>query len=148
MGLPSLITGKLEIKDRPREYECILRRRAEQITATDQFNKALPPVHALDAVPAIIASISAVEGWLADWGSFDLLANKDFPELSEMMPMAPIIWRKAYYLLKCYCMLKRQNIPEANEFFLLYLSENRNMDFSAVDHYMQALLDGCSSAEQ
>ena len=104
------------------------------------FQKALLPIHDADTVRAIIASIPAVESWLADLGSFDVLANKDFSELSKMMPIAPIIWQKAYYMLKCYCMLKQQNLPEAKKFFHTYLAENPNMGFSAVDHYMKSLL--------
>lgn len=45
IGLPSLIAGKLEIKERPKEYECIFRRRmgeishrlAEQYAAHNRF---------------------------------------------------------------------------------------------------------------
>lgn len=43
-------------------------------------------------------------------------------------------------MLKCYCMIKKRNIPEAKKFFNAYLSENRNMDFSAVDNYLDLLL--------
>ena len=32
IGLPSLIAGKLEIKERPKEYECIFRRRMGEIS--------------------------------------------------------------------------------------------------------------------
>lgn len=60
-----------------------------------------------------------------------------------MMPIAPIIWRKAYYMLKCFCMLKLRNASEAERFYLAYLSENGDMDFSAVDRYFEKLLDGC-----
>lgn len=60
-----------------------------------------------------------------------------------MMPIAPIIWRKAYYMLKCFCMLKLQNVSEAERFYLAYLSENGDMDFSAVDRYFEKLLGRC-----
>lgn len=140
VGLPSLITGKLEIKKRPREHECIIRQRIGEIAPLELFHKALPPIHDTDTVRAIIASIPVVESWLADLGTFDALANKNFSELSKMMPIAPIIWQKAYYMLKCYCMLKQQNLPEAKKLFHAYLAENPNMDFSAIDHYMKSLL--------
>lgn len=140
VGLPSLITGKLEIKEKPREYECIIRQRIEEIVPSEMFQKALLPIHDPEVVRAIIAAIPTVEGWLSDWGSFNLLANKDFSELSRMMPIAPLLWQKAYYMLKCYCMLKEQNISEAKKLFHAYLAENPNMDFSAVDHYMESLL--------
>ena len=147
VGLPSLITGKLEIKEKPREYECIIRQRIEEIVPSEMFKKALPPIHDTDTIREIVAAIPAIDRWLADWGSFDVLANKDFSELSRMMPIAPILWQKAYYMLKCYCMIKKRNIPEAKKLFLAYLSENQNMDFSAVDRYMEALLEDCSSME-
>lgn len=147
VGLPSLAAGKLEIKEKPREHECVIRQRIEEIVPAEMFKKALVPLHDPKAVQEIATSIPAVEGWLTSWGSFDALASKDFPELAGRMPIAPILWKKAYYMLKCYCMLKQQNTSEAKKFFLAYLSENRNLDFSAVDRYLESLLDDCSSID-
>ena len=50
VGLPSLITGKLEIKERPREHECIIRQRIGEIVPVELFQKALPPIHDADTV--------------------------------------------------------------------------------------------------
>lgn len=121
-GLPSLIAGKLEIKERPREYECIIRQRIGEIVSDEPFKKALIPIHDADTIPRIVTVIPAVEAWLSDQGSFDAIVNKDFPELSRMMPVAPILWQKAFYMLKCYCMLRLGNIPEARRFYCAYLN--------------------------
>lgn len=141
VGLPSLIPGKLEILERPREHECIIRRRIEEIVPVEIFKKALAPIHDPNTVQEIAASLPAVERWLASWGSFEMIANQDFSELSRMMPIAPILWRKAYDLLECYCMIKQGDLPKAREFYQAYLSENREMDFSPVDCYMESLLN-------
>ena len=46
MGLPSLYTGKLEIKEKPKEHECIIRQRMEQIVPIPSLEKALTfPTH-------------------------------------------------------------------------------------------------------
>ena len=148
VGLPSLIVQKLEIKERLREYECIIRQRIGEIPPCEMLQKSLVPIHDPNTVWEIIASIPAVESWLAHWGNFEALAGKDFPELSRMMPIAPILWQKAYDLLKCYCMIKQKNLPEAKKFFLAYLSENKEMDFSPVDHYLEALLEDCGASKE
>lgn len=140
VGLPSLVPGKLEILERPREHECVIRRRLEEIAPTEMFRKSLAPIHDPNTVQEIAASLPAVERWLDLWGSYDAIAGKDFSELSPMMPIAPILWRKAYDLLECYCMVKLGDLPRAGEFYQAYLSENREMDFSPVDRYMEALL--------
>lgn len=82
-GLPSLIAGKLEIKERPREYECIIRQRIGEIVSDEPFKKALIPIHDADTIPRVVTIIPAVEAWLSDQGSFDAIVNKDFPELSK-----------------------------------------------------------------
>ena len=142
VGLPRIITGKLEIKEQPREHECVIRRRIEDIVPNEWFQKALTPIHDPHTICEIAACIPAVESWLAHWGNFETLADKDFSEVSGMMPIAPILWQESYNLLQCYCMLKLQNIDEAKKYFLAFLSENQTMDFSALDRYMEALLDG------
>ena len=46
VGLPSLYTGKLEIKEKPKEHECIIRQRMEQIVPIPSLEKALTfPTH-------------------------------------------------------------------------------------------------------
>ncbi len=138
VGLPSLAGGELEIKEKPREYECILRQRIEEIVPVELFQKALIPDE--NTAREIVAALPKVEHWLTDWGSFESIAEKDFSELSKKMPIAPILWQKAYDLLKCYCMIKLRNMSEAEKYYLAYLSENRNLDFSAVDRYLETLL--------
>ena len=142
VGLPSLVVGKLEIKERPREYECILRQRMGEIVPAAFFKKALIPSHDADTIPEIAASLPAAEAWLAHWGSFEVIAGGDPSELSGMMPIAPILWQKACHMLKCYCLLKQGNLPEARNAYAAYLSENRDMDFLAADRYLEALLEG------
>lgn len=144
VGLPR-VSGKLEIKERPREHECVIRRRIGEIVPNEWFQKALTPLHDPHTLYEITACIPAVESWLAHWGNFETLADKDFSELSGMMPIAPILWRKSYDLLKCYCMIKQKNLPEAKKYFLAYLAENKELDFSAVDRYMESLLDGLAA---
>ncbi len=145
VGLPR-VSGKLEIQEHPKEHECVIRRRVGDIVASEWW-KGLTPIHDPHTPCEVAACIPAVESWLAHWGNFETLGGKDFSQVSGMMPIAPILWRKSYDLLQCYCMLQLQNIAEAKKFYLAYLSENQTMDFSALDHYMEALLEGHGASE-
>ena len=141
IGLPSLIAGKLEIKERSKEYECIFRQRMEQVSPLAIFKEPLVSVSDPRVVPAITSGLSDVEAWFARWGSFDAIAACEFSDVEGMLSCVPLLWNKAYRMLKCYCLLKLGRMAEAKEFYSAYLAENREMDFSAVDQYLKELLD-------
>lgn len=141
IGLPSLITGKLEIKERPKEYECILRQRMEAISSLAMFKEVLVPVSDPQVVQAIISGLPDVEAWFSHWGSFEAIAACEFSDVEGMLSSVPLLWNKAYRMLKCYCLLKLCRRTEAEMLYSAYLSENCEMDFSAVDQYLKCLLD-------
>ena len=141
IGLPSLIAGKLEIKERPKEYECIFRQRMEQVSPLAIFKKPLVSVSDPRVVPAITSGLSDVEAWFARWGSFETIAACEFSDVEGMLSCVPLLWNKAYKMLKCCCLLKLDRTAEAEAFYSAYLAENREMDFSAVDQYLKELLD-------
>ena len=141
IGLPSLIAGKLEIKERPIEYECIFRQRMEQVSPLAIFKKPLVSVSDPRVVPAITSGLSDVEAWFARWGSFETIAACEFSDVEGMLSCVPLLWNKAYKMLKCCCLLKLGRTAEAEAFYAEYLAENREMDFSAVDQYLKELLD-------
>lgn len=141
IGLPSLIAGKLEIKERPKEYECIFRQRMEQVSPLAIFKKPLVSVSDPRVVPAITSGLSDVEAWFARWGSFETIAACEFSDVEGMLSCVPLLWNKAYKMLKCCCLLKLGRTAEAEAFYAEYLAENREMDFPAVDQYLKELLD-------
>ena len=143
IGLPSLTAGKLEIKERPRECECIFRRRMGEISPLAVFKEALVSVADPRIVQAITNGLPDVEAWFTRWGSFEAIAACEFSDVEGMLSCVPLLWNKAYRMLKCYCLLKLGRMAEAEEFYSAYLAENREMDFSAVDQYLKELLDAC-----
>ena len=103
----------------------------------------LIPVHDVDTAQKIVESIPAIEAWLSCWGSYDTICSADFKELSKLLTsVVPIIQRKAYWMLKYYCLIKQESYSEAKQAFLNYLSENVDMDFIEVDNYLKALQEG------
>ena len=141
IGLPSLIAGKLEIKERSKEYECIFRQRMEQVSPLAIFKEPLVSVSDPRVVPAITSGLPDVEAWFARWGSFDAIAACEFSDVEGMLSCVPLLWNKTYRMLTCYCLLKLDRTAEAEAFYSAYLAENREMDFSAVDQYLKELLD-------
>lgn len=141
IGLPSFITGKLEVKERPKEYECILRHRIEEIVPINTFKKALVPVDCPEISQEIILNLPQIEKWLMDWSSFEVLANAEFEILSKMMTtVVPILWEKAYWMLKYYCMVKMGALLTAKEYLKEYFERNQGMDFGPVDRYLTDML--------
>lgn len=146
VGLPSLFTGRLEIHEKPPESKCIIRQRIEEIVSIGASATRMIPVHDVDAAQIIVESIPAIEAWLSSWGSYDTICSADFKELSKIMTsVVPIIQRKAYWMLKYYCLIKQESYSEAKQAFLNYLSENVDMDFIEVDNYLKALQEGGST---
>jgi hypothetical protein len=113
----------------------------EQVSSLAIFKEPLVSVSDPWVVPAITSGLPDVEAWFARWGAFDAIAACEFSDVEGMLSCVPLLWNKAYRMLKCYCLLKPGRTAEAEAFYSAYLSGNREMDFSAVDQYLKELLD-------
>lgn len=144
VGLPRLFTNQLSILDHPKEYECIIRQRIEQIVNTEQESKfSMVFLEDEETIQAIINSLpNDVEQWLKKWGSYEAFANVREDEISYMLSASPIFWRKAYLMVKFYCTLKMGDKKKAIDLLEEYMNENvEGFTFVQVDDYLKMLVE-------
>lgn len=141
VGLPLLYTGQLCIPERPKESQCALRQRLEQIT-----DRAAPLRGASVGFPqgaeaqVLTAALPDVERWLDAYASPDTILSASLQTLSHLFSAVPIVWEKEFYLLKTYCAHMIGDRDRAAEYFRLYRRENPEMDFAAVDQCLYDLI--------
>lgn len=144
IGLPKLLTNELIINEMPTESECIIRQRIEQIvdsSVAQIFKSRLVSIDELDAIKDIIKSISEVDKWLMEWGDYEKIANMEFEEAAKLLSVVPILKKKAFYFIKCYCAFQNGNTKEAKEEFERYLNEKIDrLDFQKIDQFLKNLL--------
>lgn len=143
VGLPLLQMGAPVIPERPKEYECALRTRAERISPQSRAflsGPGFPEDGGIlpDLLSAVLPDIAA---WQDTWGSCEALLQADFEPLTKLFSAVPILWRKEFYLLKCYCACMLRQPERAGEYFEAYRQENTAMDLSPLDEYMTGLLN-------
>lgn len=143
IGLPLLQANTLFMPDHPKEYECVLRERIDQIVKEEKhkiWSKAQNWIGD-DMVPHIIDAIVDIEDWFQKWGSFNTILDCPFDEISKMFTVVPILWEKEYLLLKCYSAFQVGNIEVARKLFSKYSDTVvRDLSFEGVDSYLQSLL--------
>lgn len=143
IGLPILQANALLIPDHPKEYECVLRKRVEEIVEEKKckiWAKAQNWVGG-DMVPYIIDSIVDIEAWFQKWGSFSTILECSLDEVSKMFTVAPILWEKEYLLLKFYCAFQAGNIEKSKELFSKYSDVSvPTLSFEGIDNYLQSML--------
>ncbi len=142
VGLPLLQAGNLTVPERPREYECALRTRADELSGRARSlltGPGFPEDTAIlpDLLSALLPDIAA---WQNTWGSYETLLSADLESLTRLFSTVPILFQKEFYLLKCYCACMLGEMEQANEYFELYRKENPAMNFSCIDKYMAQLL--------
>ena len=143
VGLPYLQANRLYIPDHPKEYECVLRQRAEEIVKEEKrkiWSKAQNWIGD-DMVPYILDAIVDIECWFQKWGTFNMILDSSFDEISKMFTCAPILWEKEYLLLKFYSALQVGNIDVAQKLFSKYSGVAvQNMNFENLDNYLQSMI--------
>lgn len=141
-GLPMLCTKQLCLLERPKESQCVLRERVEQISIkAGSFKKEIGYMEEIETLKGLLFSVMPdMEAWLSNWGSYRTILSADFDEISKLFSAAPIIWKKEFWLLKSYCALMEKDKITAKRYFSIYQTENPNMDFSLVDNYMDHLI--------
>lgn len=145
IGLPKLLIKDLRIPDMPTESECILRQRIEQVldnSVAEMFKSKLISQDNLNATKDIIGSISEIDKWLSEWGNYKKIENTKFEDLSSMLNVVPILKKKAYYFIKCYCSVQNGNTEVAKEEFDLYLNEKiDDLEFKEINKFLDNLLN-------
>ena len=145
VGLPELLTDKLSIIEQPREYECILRQRIEQIVSNGQleaFKRGLVSLDDGETIQAVIDALSNdVEQWLGKWGACETIACMKEDEITNMLTVIPKLKKKAYLMLKFYCMLRLGDKNKAMDVLEKYMGENiEGLAFPQVDNYLNTLV--------
>lgn len=141
-GLPMLYPKQLCFLERPKEHECVLRQRVDEISAkASSFEKNIGYVEEIEVLRELVFSVLPdIQIWLNDWGTYKTILSADFDEIIKLFSVAPILWKKEFWLLKSYCALMERDKMAAKRFFSFYQVENSNMDFSLVDNYMDNLI--------
>ena len=145
VGLPSLVAGELVIKEQPKEYECIFHQRVGEISPIPLFQKALVPISDPGSVQAVLDSVPDIEAWFFRWCSFETLAGCEYSNVEGMLSCVPLLWKKAYQMLRCYCLCELGHTAEAEQAYSAYLAEHRELDFSAVDQYLMSNIEAAIS---
>lgn len=141
-GLPMLYTNQLCLLEKPKESQCVLRQRAEQISsAANSFEKEIGYSEEIEVLQKLLPAIMPdIEYWLNKWGSYETILSADFNTISKLFSVAPIVWEKEFWLLRCHCALMAGDNATAKRYFSTYQSQNSDMDFSLVDSYMEDLI--------
>lgn len=141
-GLPLLYAKQLVIPERPKEAECVLRQRVEEISdRAKNYPKVIGFAGNIEEIKSLMTSIIPdIEAWFDKWGDYKNILGADFEDISRLFTDAPIVHKKEFYLLKSYCAALTKDTHAAREYFSLYKAENPALDFSLIDGYMESLI--------
>lgn len=144
LGLPSLDTKDLIVPTTPKEYECIVRQRLEQIVDQKGFQRLRKGSFQVKDDDALAVLLDALRGdtqtWFRQWADFVHLANASEEVLSPMLTVVPNLKRKAFFMLQFFCQLKCGQMSTARQTFARYVSTRvGNYDFSHIDKYLASL---------
>jgi hypothetical protein len=144
VGLPELIPNKLSIIEQPKEYECILRQRIEQIVPLDKFPNMKGGLFSSQDESVIERLIQVISNdviqWLEEWGSYDKLANASEYDIYDKLTVIPILKRKAFLMLKSYCNFKIGKYTKANMLLEEFEKEKiEDMNFHHIKNYLKLL---------
>ncbi|WP_298018213.1 DUF4304 domain-containing protein [uncultured Dysosmobacter sp.] len=80
-GLSILCTKQLCLLERPKESQCVLRERAEQISIkAGSFKKEIGYMEEIETLKGLLFSVMPdMEAWLSKWGSYRTILSADLP---------------------------------------------------------------------
>lgn len=144
VGFPSLIAGRLEIRDQPAEYQCALRCRIEEAITCESvsiFRHGFVSYNDPASVAQIVAILpNEVESWLMRWGSFRKILDTPDADINRMSTVVPALWEKGRAMLRYFCCVKLGDILGSRQFLDQYLaSDSAGYDFLLVDDYLRSL---------
>lgn len=142
IGLPQLLSGRLVVREHPKEYECILRQRLEQVVDSGRGPLG---IFRSDDVGITQWLRDALQNkaipWLDGWCSWRRLSNAATAEVSPMLTVVPRLRPKALHMLRCFSLLRLGDVDGAAESLREFRSlQFVGFDFSDVDRYLEDLL--------
>jgi hypothetical protein len=143
VGLPQLIVDALSIPEKPKEHECFIRERVDQIIK-GAFTNVSERTFVYASNPAVIETVieilPEIENWLTKWSSFEVLAKTPDQDLEKLMPAVPILKKKAIAMMRYFCAIKLNNNENIQKWLKEYLSIRvPGLIFPEVDAYLKSL---------
>lgn len=147
IGLPMLVGPGLEIRDRPREFECAIRCRIEDVSQSSiakWCRFALMSDIDQGLIDSLVSCLdSDVESWFRSCGTLQYLAHVPQSEILPFMTAVPAVELKAHALLACYCRCRVGDTRNAQKHYQRYLSApSGGYEFPAVDEFLGRLIKG------
>ncbi|MBM6619979.1 DUF4304 domain-containing protein [Bacillus suaedaesalsae] len=144
-GMPQLISNQLLVLEQPKENECIIRQRVEQIIESKEMNAFKEGLVSLDderTTENFIKIIPEIEKWSLQYGTYEELIGISEKEIYDLLNASPILKKKAFVFLQLFCEIKLNNKEGANEAFDKYKKENVNgLNFDELDNYLGSLIE-------
>ena len=142
-GMPQLRPNHLIVLEQPKEYECIIRKRVEQIVEIKAFQEGLVSIDDDKAAENFIKMIPEIEKWSMKYGSYEGLSNLGEEEIMDLLNTSPISKKKASAFLQLFCEIKLNNKVGAIEAFDNYkkIIISGMDDFGELDDYLIVLLE-------
>ena len=144
---PKLISNKLEVPEKPKEYECIIRARIEQIITDndliDKFRKDFVYITDDEIIDELISIIpNDLEKWFKKMASDEYLLNMNIDAINLFISSPPITKTKSFLMLKYFCSVRLGYIELAKNLLNEYKHITINdYNFNLVDNYLISLLD-------
>lgn len=135
--LPQLRSWTLELPQRPKEYECLLRLRLEHISAVG----AGPMKGLVQMAELAVRVLPDIAAWHGRWSSWEALRNASPEELRQMFSVVPALWEKEYWLLQCCCACSLGDSPAAAAVLTWFREVGPNLDNPLLDRYLKKLLE-------
>ncbi|MBN1217154.1 MAG: DUF4304 domain-containing protein [Candidatus Lokiarchaeota archaeon] len=148
IGLPLLTELEDFLPEKPKEYECLIRTRIENLLQ-DYSHKILDKGFMCyditikeweDFLEMVFPT--DVHNWITEFSSFTKLISMSQVEMERLMPYAPIVKEKIYFMTRFYCFYKLNKINEAQIALEKYNEINLSeFNFSRVDIYLNNLIN-------
>lgn len=146
IGIPQLISDKLYIPEYPKEYECLIRQRIEEVVKdkeiVEAFSKDLvtPEDEDIsDKLPQVLAT--EIEEWFDSMCHYEVLIDLDEEQVLHMVPVVPILVEKERMLIKCYSHYKLGHLNEAKNALKEFKNiQVENLSFESVYDYLENLI--------
>ncbi|EJR49043.1 hypothetical protein IIM_03822 [Bacillus cereus VD107] len=145
IGLPQLITDRLQIKETISIFDCMLQTRVEPIYT--KKNYLLHNVsHETTHMPYYL---SIIQDRFQTWTSYKNLVNTNRHSITPILSVVPILQEKAFLLLTCFAFYNLKQYEQANHYLQQYLhcsvhlnnEEKEPIFFHKVDMYMKKLVE-------
>lgn len=144
VDFPRIEKNEIRIFAHPKEYECIIRERAEYAVDNprlDSFKNGFVSTDDENMISNVCNSVDDFEMWFDEWGNFEKIADSSFDEMTRMLTAVPLLWKKYYLALRCYCAFKAGLEEKCEELFDECVNESSDdMDFNIMDEYLSNVI--------